>query len=342
MSTYRNPKLLVLCTVSTGLDAVAEVMRRGFEFAAIVGLHPAVADPISISGYVDVADFARVSKTPFHYVRSYSLKADVDKSIFENINFDLIWVAGWQRLIPAWLIDICRLGVLGGHGSPDGIHGGRGRSPQNWALMLGCERFDLALFRITAGIDDGPVIAQKSFFYREHDDIRISYYRASLAMADMICEILNSPERLNMGVQQPAQGYYYPQRQPEDGLVDWSLPRNQIVRHCRALTNPYPGLKSFVDGNEIILWECVGFDDVIESEYGTISLTFYSGEFLVNCQDGRVLVRKWSSSNGAWQPKSGMSFTSFPFIEQISRIVHRHEEKYPNLPISRRIKRLLR
>ena len=57
------------------------------------------------------------------------------------------------------------LGVLGGHGSPDGISGGRGRLPQNWALILGAKRFDLALFKITPGIDDGPIIAKRSFFY---------------------------------------------------------------------------------------------------------------------------------------------------------------------------------
>ena len=102
----------------------------------------------------------------------------------------MIWVCGWQRLVPDWLIQQARLGVLGGHGSPDGIAGGRGRSPQNWALLLGCSQFVYALFLITEGVDNGPIISQRTFCYRPYDDIQVSYYRASLAMADMLCEVL--------------------------------------------------------------------------------------------------------------------------------------------------------
>lgn len=341
MNLTANPRILVLCTVSTGFDAVAEVRRRGVEFVAVVGVHPAVADTTVISGYVDVAEFSKYSGIPFHYVRSYILEAEEDQSLLSSLDFDLIWVAGWQRLVPPWLIDASKLGVLGGHGSPDGIHGGRGRSPQNWALLLGCERFDLALFKITYGVDEGPVIAQRSFFYREQDDIRISYYRSSLAMADMVCEVLGNPDRLTGGMPQPTDAYYYPQRLPHEGVVDWTLPRRLIALHCRALSRPYPGLKTGSDGVEVTLWECQDFDDVIEAESGTISHCFYSGEFLVNCRDGRVLVRQWTATNADWHPLPRMKLVSQPFVDQLEAIVRRHEEKYPNQPVSPRIKRWL-
>lgn len=339
MTKALPPKTLVLCTVSTWLDAVAEVAKRGFSIAGIVGLDPRVADPAAISGYIDISIFAAELGVPFYYAQSYNLKADVDRQTFETLDFDLIWVSGWQRLVPEWLISLAPLGVLGGHGSPDGIHGGRGRSPQNWALLLGCERFDLALFRITAGVDDGPVVAQRSFFYRPEDDIQVSYYRASLATADMICEVLEFPDLLKVAQPQPDEAFYYPQRLPEDGRVDWSLTRDSVTRHCRALTKPYPGLKTRHNDVEITLWQCQPFDDVIDGPFGVVSFCFQSGDFLVNCRDGRILVRQWSASETGWQPETGMELQSVAFAEQISAIVSRHEKKHPAQEISPRVKR---
>tara|TARA_R110001592_G_scaffold114824_5_gene314996 strand:+ start:6802 stop:7797 length:996 start_codon:yes stop_codon:yes gene_type:complete len=328
--------------VSTGIDAVLEILRRGFAIEMIVGLHPTSADPNLISGYIDVAGPATNAGIPFCYVQTYSLKADKDKVLFENLTFDLVWVAGWQRLVPGWLISLSKLGLLGGHGSPDGITGGRGRSPQNWALMLGCQQFDLALFSITEGVDEGPILAERSFTYRDSDDIQISYYRASLAMADMVCDLLLNPERIQQGrPQRHLKGFYYPQRRPEDGRVDWALPADRIARHCRALTKPYPGLRT-VEGEtkvDVTIWECVPFDDVIDGYLGTISQCFFTSEFLVNCLDGRLLVRRWSADNEHWRPKPKMSFESLPFKDQMATIIQRHRLKSSHQELSPRILR---
>jgi len=332
-------RLLVMCTVSTGLDAVAEVIRRGGSIEAVIGLDPSFQGKENVSGFVDVAVFCSRYNVPFRYVKSYSLNESRDRGVFEELSYDLIWVAGWQRLVPQWLIESSQMGVVGGHGSPDGIHGGRGRSPQNWALMLGCERFDLALFRITPGIDEGPVVARRSFFYLPEDDIQISYYRASLMMAEMICDILVCPELVDSGVEQPAASFYYPQRKPEDGFIDWALPRDLIVKHCRSLTRPYPGLRTKLGSLTITLWKCQVFDDAIDAGVGEISFVFESGDFLVCCLDGRVLIRDWSASDQTWMPTPGDTFESLPFHSQISTIIQRHEKKYPDNPVSQRVKR---
>jgi methionyl-tRNA formyltransferase len=337
MNTGQYPNLLILCTVSTGLDAIAEVRRRGYPIAHLVGLKPHDVEPDSISGYVDIAGFARSINVPFCYVDTYSLKADKDRDLLKALDFDLVWVAGWQRLIPGWLIQQSRLGVLGGHGSPDGIAGGRGRSPQNWALLLGCSQFDLALFRITEGVDEGPIIAQRTFFYRPEDDIQVSYYRAALAMADMVCEVLSHPIRLEKGEHQSTQAFYYPQRKPEDGIADWYQPANVIARHCRALTSPYPGLRTKGGDVCITITRCQPFDDQIDGPPGEVSHCFHSGDFLVNTLDGRLLVRGWSSDDPAWHPCPKLKFESVPLHQQLHTIIARHTSKHPEQTLAPRI-----
>jgi len=339
MNAPKIEKILVFCTVSTGLDAVAEVVSRGFPIAGIVGLDPSVADPIKVSGFIDVGIFAARTGVPFYHVSTYGLGAPSDRQMIESIDFELIWVAGWQRLLPKWLIDLSKWGVIGGHGSPDGVHGGRGRSPQNWALMLGCDRFDMALFRITPGVDDGPIIARRSFHYLPEDDIAVSYYKSSLAVADMMCEALLAPQTILSGTPQPPGGHYYPQRLATDGRADWSLPHDWVARHCRALTSPYPGLRTKAGDTEIIIWQCQPFDDSIDSPCGSISACFTSGDFLVSCRNGRVLVRKWEALDPGWSPRPGAILESTPFPEQLKTILERHEQKLPSQPISPRILR---
>ncbi len=341
IESEQYPRLLVLCTVSTGLDAIAELHRRGYPIAGLVGLKPLDVEPDAISGYVDIAQFSQSIGVAFHYVETYSLNSDRDRALLTGLDFDLVWVAGWQRLIPGWLIEQSRLGVLGGHGSPDGIAGGRGRSPQNWALLLGCSQFDLALFSITEGVDEGPIIAQRTFFYRPYDDIQVSYYRAALAMSEMVCEVLAHPERLEKGKHQSTQAFYYPQRQPMDGMVDWYQQADVIARHCRALTTPYPGLRTTAREVTLTITKCQPFDDQHDGLPGEISHCFQSGDFLVNVLDGRLLVRGWASNDSVWCPRPKLRFESVSWQQQLTTIVKRHVSKYPEQRVSPRILRHL-
>ena len=339
----KNLKVIVLCTLSTGLDSISEVLRKGFNISCIVGLNPKKADPFKISGYVDIKEFATNKNINYMYVNSYSLKDEEDRLELGTKEFDIIWVAGWQRLIPQWFINMSSLGAIGVHGSPDGIERGRGRSPQNWSILMGCSSFSISLFKVTSGVDDGAIINQRNFNYLDGDDIKISYYRVSIVVAEMICELLDDLSLLDKAKKQSNNAFYYPQRLPEDGFVDWNLPSNIIARHCRAMTKPYPGLRTIVKkvNVEIIMWEIVPFDNVTKGEIGHISNCFYTNEFLVNCSEGRVLVRDWKASDNKWKPKPNMLLISKKFSEQIEGIIKRHELKYKkNQPISPRILKL--
>jgi len=338
MSLIHAPRVLVLCTVGTGLDAVAEVLRQGGNIRAVVGVHPDKVDPLSISGWIDVAVFCRKWGIAHLYVDRYDLKSETDRQALEAVEFDLVWVSGWQRLVPSWLIERPSLGVLGAHGSPDGIFGGRGRSPQNWAIMLGCRQFSIALFRITTGVDDGPIVAQRSFFYEDFDDINVSYKKAALCVGEMMTEVLRNPDLLQQAQPQPTGASYYPQRKPEDGFVDWKLSRYEIWAHCRALTRPYPGLRSRThQGQEIVIWRCQPFDDRVDAAPGTISFVFEDGSFLVCCGDGRVLVSDYEVSDRNYYPSPKQLLLSQDFAITMQKIIEAHRAKHPDKPLARRI-----
>src|SRR5690606_2248819 len=103
--------------------------------SGFIGLDPNQDNEI-VSGYFNYRDFCTTKQIPYHPMRSYSLSKAFDKSLLLSLEIDAIFVLGWQRLIPDWLLNHAKIGVFGGHGSPWGVEAGRGRSPQNWSIMM--------------------------------------------------------------------------------------------------------------------------------------------------------------------------------------------------------------
>ena len=157
-------------------------------------------------------------------------------------------------------------------------------------------------------------------------------------MADMIEEVLSDPARLTIGTPQADNAAYYPQRLPEDGWADWSLAAADVARHARALTRPYPGLRAQCGDATVRLWRAQRFDDQISGEPGTVSSCFQSGDFLVQCVDGRLLVRDWTCTSD-WRPEPGDVLQGRAWKDQLAGIIQRHEAKHPNLRIAARIVR---
>ena len=48
----------------------------------------------------------------------------------------------------------------------------------------------------------------------------------------------------------------YPQRNPEDGRVDWNKTSKQIYNFVRAQTRPYPGAFTHYKEYKVIIWSC--------------------------------------------------------------------------------------
>ena len=54
--------------------------------------------------------------------------------------------------------------------------------------------------------------------------------------------------------QDDAQATYFGGRKPEDGRIDWRQTSQQIFNLIRAVTDPYPGAFTDVDGSRLMVW----------------------------------------------------------------------------------------
>lgn len=327
-------KVYVLNTLGAGVEVI-EALRKSSLLQGVIGLTTSAGVPDAgskISGFIDMEKFCLEENLPFIPLTSYSISAPEDRTRLSKEDIDLLIVAGWQRLIPGWLIDNCRECAIGLHGSHDGIEGGRGRSPQNWALILGKDKFHISIFKLTPAADDGDIIATQSYHLYSHDDIQTSYYKSSLLFAKMVSETLKSGSWKNALPQNSAEARYLPQRLPEDGEIDWARRSTEIHGFVRALTRPYPGAFCFFNEDTIRIWRGVPMPECTSQEPGTILRVYPDGDFLVQTGKGAFLVQDYEIDGGSTHifPRENIRLKSTDFHTQMREIINRHQKRYPD------------
>ena len=83
---------------------------------------------------------------------------------------------------------------------------------------------------------------------------------------------------------------YYGRRGPEDGLIDWGSPAEEIARLVRATSRPYPGAFCLTDAGKIVLWRAEAVDDKsLHAVPGTVTRNDGDG-VLVQAGQGQVLA----------------------------------------------------
>jgi len=289
-----NKKIVVVGCLTVGWELINSLLEEGLTVDWIVTITPEKAVKAGVAGYIDFTDLARKYQVPVYYAEKYSLTSEADIQFFAEQNFDLLLQGGWQRLFPEHLLKTLAIGALGIHGSSDFLPKGRGRSPLNWSLIENKKRFIVHLFLIKPGVDDGDVFDYEMFDINEHDDIATLYLKNYIVTKRML---LRNIEKLLGGTlvvyQQVGVPSYYPARKPEDGLIDWHRPFLEIYNLIRALTTPYPGAFTYLNGEKCFIWKALPFDTRIAyygKQEGEVVEIFREGGFIVNCNSGLLRV----------------------------------------------------
>jgi UDP-4-amino-4-deoxy-L-arabinose formyltransferase/UDP-glucuronic acid dehydrogenase (UDP-4-keto-hexauronic acid decarboxylating) len=316
--------LYILSTTTAGLEII-DAIRTSIPIQGVIGLSDRPPDD-SLSGYVYLEPHCRQRGLRFISVENYDLAG---QEHLKKISIDVLLVLGWQRLVPRWLIEQCSIGAYGAHGSPYGITRGRGRSPQNWAILLEEKSFEVSLFQIDAQTDSGPVLDSREFPLTPEDDIPSSYRKSNTLIADMIrANFVGAPRT---PVPQTGTPQYFPQRLPEDGEIDWNRPATAVCSFIRALTRPYPGAFSRLgSGGKMIIWKAVPSSGRLEP--GEIS-----GQ-LVGTRDVPIQIL-----DSVTEPKGVTVPTVLPsvdFVSQLQAIIDRHRRKHPDQPVVEKILRM--
>jgi UDP-4-amino-4-deoxy-L-arabinose formyltransferase/UDP-glucuronic acid dehydrogenase (UDP-4-keto-hexauronic acid decarboxylating) len=127
----------------------------------------------------------------------------------------------------------------------------------NWVLVNGETETGVTLHHMTAGADEGDVIAQARVAIAPDDTALTLFRKVDAAGAALF-------ERTLPGVaagaaarvpQDHARATTYGKRRPEDGRIEWSWPAVRIANMIRAVTHPFPGAFAADGPARLYLWD---------------------------------------------------------------------------------------
>jgi methionyl-tRNA formyltransferase len=165
---------------------------------------------------------------------------------------DLLVLADYGQIVPAELLDV-RLGALNVHPSLLPRH--RGATPVAAAILAGDPESGVTLIRMDAGIDTGPIVAQRRVALRGSETAPDLEAELAALGGDLLAATLGPWLRgeVEAGPQHEDGATMTRPLQREDGRLDPSRAAIELERQVRAY-QPWPG--SFVDTTEgrLIVW----------------------------------------------------------------------------------------
>jgi methionyl-tRNA formyltransferase len=168
-------------------------------------------------------------------------------------------VAAYGVLIPEEVLD--RALWLNVH--PSLLPRWRGAAPIERALMAGDDETGVSIIKLAPELDAGPIAAQRAFPIRPDDDFGAVSARAGELAAELLEEVLPEPSFR----EQPAEGMTYADKiGPEDRLLDWSRPAQELANRVRALS-PHIGARAELHGRPVTIWKArVEGDELVPVE----------------------------------------------------------------------------
>jgi methionyl-tRNA formyltransferase len=167
---------------------------------------------------------------------------------------ELLVVAAYGLILPQATLDCTALGALNIHASL--LPRWRGAAPIQRAILAGDRETGITIMKMDAGLDTGPMLAQRAIPITEGDDAGTLHDRLAVLGAEMIVATLRALETGQVSyTRQPATGATYARKIEKSELtLDWSRPAGELARAVRAF-RPVPGVSSALAGSSIKIWE---------------------------------------------------------------------------------------
>jgi methionyl-tRNA formyltransferase len=201
--------------------------------------------------YADVESYCKEKKIPC-LVMTKGMKDPILLDEVKSWQADIFLVVGWYHLIPKSWLDLAP--AYGLHASllPD-YSGG---APLVWAIINGEKKTGITLFKFDKGVDDGPIVDQAETKIDDNDDIASLYSRIEELGLNLIVKNipLIAKGEANLKKQEESNRRIFPQRRPEDGLIDWKKSAKELYNFIRAQTKPYPGAFTYFNGKVLKIW----------------------------------------------------------------------------------------
>ena len=169
-----------------------------------------------------------------------------------KLNPSIIIVASFGLILPDYILNIPKLGVINIH--PSLLPKLRGPSPISSAIIDGMERTGVSIIKMVKELDAGPILFQEEFKIDENHNAE----QLGLALFNVASKNLNQTvkkivdESISEISQDHSLATYTKMVKKDDGLINWAEPGELIIRKLKAYSK-WPGLYTYWKDKRIII-----------------------------------------------------------------------------------------
>lgn len=162
-------------------------------------------------------------------------------------------VVAYGKILPTSLLEIPPKGFINVHFSLLPLY--RGAAPVQRALMDGRTETGVSIMVLTAGMDEGPVLAMRSTLIGEEDTAGTVGARLAREGAELLTATLPAyvTGELQPVPQDDDQATYAPKVTTDEARIDWTRPASELRDHVRG-SNPVPGAWTNLGGERLKVW----------------------------------------------------------------------------------------
>jgi methionyl-tRNA formyltransferase len=229
-----------------GKATLEAFLQRGDTVAAVFcAPEKGRPDPLRLAG--------EAAGIPTHQFSKLTDLAAVEA--LKTANADIGVMAYVTQFVPQDFCNIPRLGTIQFHPSLLPLH--RGASSMSWSIILGRTESGVSIFRPIDGLDEGPVILQRSVRIEPEDTLGSLYFGKVFPMG--VAGLLEGADMVMAG-RAPAIAQYGPDAGYEgiirdaESHIHWASHVDHtfnLIRGC----NPAPGAWTTHDGRRLFLFD---------------------------------------------------------------------------------------
>lgn len=225
----------------------------------------------------------------------HSLRTAEARDILRDLAVDLAVMAYVLQFAPEDFTDIPTHGTIQYHPSLLPRH--RGPSSVNWPIILGESETGLTIFRPTNGLDEGPIVLQKSTPIGPDETVGQVYFgrlsplgvQALLEAADRVTQ----PDFVAL-LQRQEDATYEGWCRAEEARINWHSPANLIFDLIRGC-DPSPGAWTEYNGGKLQLFQArkLPIRSYVRgaAKVGSVAAVNERG-FVVNAHGGQIEIGK--------------------------------------------------
>lgn len=203
----------------------------------------------------------------------------------------------------------------------------RGAAHYSWQILRGdktggCNLQLVNELAVQGEYDSGALVMSRTYLFPANARKPIDYFMHACTeetrlVLDFLAEVQNGAEFTPRNVQDEFSLFFPRLRTDRDGFIDWTWSAPEIERFICAFDDPYPGARSFLNGDAVVLKDChcEAADGAFHPFQAGIVYKIADGALHIAARGGSLVVRTVQDTQGACmlgRLRVGQRLASFP------------------------------